>query len=394
LSISNTGPGIQADHIDKIFDRFYQTDDKSRKDNEGTGIGLALTKELVEVHHGVISVSSTPNKNTTFDIILPVAKEHYKEDEIIEKMETGDRRQETGKSIASEIKTEKETEYHINKNTISAREIESKDSIRTPDSGVRSPLLLIVEDNPDVTSYISSFMENDYLIISAENGSVGLKKALANYPDIVISDVMMPEMDGFELCKKIKTDTRISHIPVILLTAKADLDSKIEGLEFGADDYISKPFDSKELQVRVKNLIEQRNLLREKFSRAIEINPAEITATSTDEKFIRNLLDIFENHVAESDFSTEDFAKEVGMSRSSLHRKLQTLTNQSTHEFLRDLRLKRAAQLLKRSTGTVAEISYAVGFNNPSYFSRIFRQQFGQTPVEFAAKSKTTDSFE
>jgi YesN/AraC family two-component response regulator len=309
-------------------------------------------------------------------------------------METGDRRQETGKSIASEIKTEKETEYHINKNTISAREIESKDSIRTPDSGVRSPLLLIVEDNPDVTSYISSFMENDYLIISAENGSVGLKKALANYPDIVISDVMMPEMDGFELCKKIKTDTRISHIPVILLTAKADLDSKIEGLEFGADDYISKPFDSKELQVRVKNLIEQRNLLREKFSRAIEINPAEITATSTDEKFIRNLLDIFENHVAESDFSTEDFAKEVGMSRSSLHRKLQTLTNQSTHEFLRDLRLKRAAQLLKRSTGTVAEISYAVGFNNPSYFSRIFRQQFGQTPVEFAAKSKTTDSFE
>ena len=198
----------------------------------------------------------------------------------------------------------------------------------------------------------------------------------------------MPEMDGFELCKKIKSDENTSHIPVILLTAKADLGSKIEGLEFGADDYISKPFDAKELQVRVKNLIDQRKKLQEKFSQAIEVKPGEIATTSMDEQFIKRLLDVFEDHVDESDFNTEDFAREVGMSRSNLHRKLQALTNQPTHEFLRTLRLKRAAQLLKKSSGSVTEIAYAVGFNNLSHFTKIFRKHFGQTPSDFASKNQ------
>jgi AraC-like DNA-binding protein len=353
IAISNTGPGIPYNQIDKIFDRFYRTDDKYKKDSEGTGIGLALTKELVEACHGEISVSSIPDKTTTFVVNLPIAKECFKEDEIIEEEETADRIPETEEQISTQ------DEYYS---------FQSKSSKRSPVSRQRSPLLLIVEDNPDVT--------------------------IEKYPDLIISDVMMPEMDGFELCKKIKTDKRISHIPVILLTAKADLDSKIEGLEFGADDYISKPFDSKELQVRARNLIEQRNKLREKFSQVIKINPAEITATSTDEHFIKRLLDVFENHIAESDFSTEKFANEVGMSRSSLHRKLQALTNQPTHEFLRTLRLKRAAQLLKKSAGNITEIAYSVGFNNPSYFSRIFKKQFGQTPADFAGKNKTTESSE
>jgi YesN/AraC family two-component response regulator len=210
----------------------------------------------------------------------------------------------------------------------------------------------------------------------------------------VISDVMMPEMNGYELCEKIKSDERTSHIPVILLTAKADMDSKIEGLEFGADDYICKPFDAKELQARAKNLINQRKKLHEKFSRMIDIKPGEIAASSMDEQFLKRLFYVFEDHVAESDFSTEDFAREVGMSRSNLHRKLQALTNQPTHKFLRTLRLKRAAQLLKKSAGTVTEIAYEVGFNNPSYFSRIFRKQFGQTPSEFASKNPTIETSE
>ena len=166
------------------------------------------------------------------------------------------------------------------------------------------------------------------------------------------------------------------------------MDSKINGLKFGADDYVIKPFEAREVQVRVKNLIEQRNKLREKFTRMIDINPVEIAATSTDEKFVKRLLDIFENHVAESDFSTEDFAREIGISRSNLHRKLQALTNQPTHEFLRSLRLKRAAQLLIKSAASVAEVAYAVGFNNPSHFSKIFREQFGQSPSEFANKNQ------
>jgi YesN/AraC family two-component response regulator len=260
--------------------------------------------------------------------------------------------------------------------------------IRSPVSGLPSPLLLIVEDNPDVTTYIRSFLYRDYRIITAMNGKEGWQKTMNKYPDLIISDVMMPEMDGFELCKKIKSDENTSHIPVILLTAKADMASKIEGLEFGADDYISKPFEADELKVRSKNLIEQRQKLREKFSRVIDIKPGEITATSMDELFLRRLLEVFENHVDESGFSTEDFAREVGMSRSNLHRKLQALTNQPTHEFLRTLRLKRAAQLLKKSAGSVTEISYAVGFNNPNYFAKMFRQQFGQTPSKFASKNQ------
>jgi len=243
--------------------------------------------------------------------------------------------------------------------------------------------ILIVEDNPDVTSYIRSFLDHDYRIFTAENGHEGWKKTLAKYPDLIISDVMMPEMDGFELCKKLKTDHRTSHIPVILLTARADLDSKIEGLEFGSDDYISKPFEARELQVRASNLIEQRKKLREKFSNQIEVNPREIAASSMDEQFLQRLLDVFENHISESDFNTESLAREIGMSRSNLFRKIQALTNQSTHDFILSLRLKRAAQLLDKKSATVSEVAYAVGFNSPSHFSKVFRRKFGQSPRNF-----------
>jgi len=370
ISVHNTGSGIPVDQINKIFDRFYQSRDNYKKDSEGSGIGLALTKELVEVCRGEISVSSIPDKTTTFIVRVPIAKEAFTEAEIVKDSETAP----VGGHAA-------EKQYPIEEEM---RVTNSDSSERSAVSGLRFPLILIVEDNPDVRGYICSFMENDYRIINAENGKAGLKKTADKYPDLIISDVMMPEMDGFELCKKIKSNERISHIPVILLTAKADLDSRLEGLEYGADDYINKPFEPDELRIRVKNLIEQRKRLREKFSLVIETNPGEITATSMDEQFLKRLLNVFEDHVAQSDFRTEDFAHEVGMSRSNLHLKLKALTNQPTHEFLRTLRLKRAAQLLKKSAGTVTEIAYAVGFNNPSYFSRIFRQQFGKTPSEFA----------
>ena len=248
--------------------------------------------------------------------------------------------------------------------------------------------MLIVEDNPDVISYISSFLEKDYHIITAENGKTGLKKALDKFPDLIISDVMMPEMDGFELCNKLKADQRTSHIPVILLTAKADLDSRIEGLEFGADDYISKPFEADELKARVKNLIEQRRKLREKFIRMIEIKPGEVAASSMDEQFLQRLLTVFEKHLSESGYSTENFAREVGMSRSQLNRKLRALTDLSTHGFILNLRLKRAVQLLKKAAGSVSEIAYTVGFNNPANFAKAFRRQYDQSPSDFAKKKK------
>jgi signal transduction histidine kinase/ligand-binding sensor domain-containing protein/AraC-like DNA-binding protein len=400
IKIFNSGTGIPPEELENIFNRFYQADnsytkelaplDRDNPDNqksfdkhyptgkEGTGIGLALTKELVDAHHGEIRVESELNKGTTFRVLLPVEKEHFKQKEIVE---------------AKPPEGYKDSEVSDSE-VIEATEYGEKDSLISKPSGgsKAAPLLLIVEDNPDVTTYISSFVEKDYRIITAENGEAGWKNALDKFPDLIISDVMMPVMDGFELCKKLKSYENTSHIPVILLTAKADMKSKIEGLEFGADDYVTKPFDAKELHARVKNLIEQRIILYEKFSRMIEIKPGEITTSSMDEQFLKRLSSVFEEHVDEGNFSTEDFAREAGMSRSNLHRKLQALTNQPTHEFIRTLRLKRAAQLLNQSAGTVTEIAYAVGFNSPSHFSRIFRQQFGQTPSEFARNNRTIET--
>jgi CheY-like chemotaxis protein len=407
LTISNTGPGIPPDKLDRVFDRFYQIDDSITRRQEGTGIGLALTKELVELHHGTITVnsgferhppqspppkggSSTLNRealyNTTFTVLLPIGREHFSDNEILEG--TLEQFSEKESSSSPEIKSSIPDKKSLLPVDLSGSSRPGFDKHRASSIEYRGSSILIVEDNPDVTEYITSFLKNEYRIITAENGKEGLKKTMKKDPALIISDVMMPEMDGFELCNKIKSDERTSHIPVILLTAKADMDSRIEGLEFGADDYISKPFEAREVQVRIKNLIEQRKKLQEKFSQMIEIEPGEIATTSMDEQFLQRLLDVFENHVAESDFSTEDFAREVGMSRSNLHRKLQALTNQSTHEFIRTLRLKRAAQLLKKSAGTVAEIAYNVGFIDPSYFTKIFRQHFGKTPSEFVNKKQ------
>jgi len=383
ISTTNTGPGIPEDEIYKIFDRFYQIDDSYTGGEEGTGIGLALTKELVELHHGEIKVESKSNKKTIFTVSLPLGEEHLSEDEIIKEMETEFRKPETEKQRQHDGTPDIDRRYQK-----PDTEAQTESSYQSSASGFLSPLVLIVEDNPEVTTYICSFMDQDYLIINAINGKEGWQKTVQKYPDLIISDVMMPEMDGFELCKKIKSDQRTSHIPVILLTAKADLDSKIEGLEFGADDYISKPFDADELKTRTGNLIEQRRKLRRKFGRIIEIKPGEVAASSMDEKFLGRLMQVFEKHQSESGYSTENFAREIGMSRSHLNRKLLALTDMPTHKFILNLRLKRAAQLLKKKTGTVAEIAYQVGFSNPSLFAKAFRLQYGQSPSEFVVQHK------
>ena len=380
IVISNTGPGIPTEQQEKIFDRFYQApfgqvDNQYQKDGQGTGIGLALTRDLVEACRGAISVSSMPNKNTTFTVILPVAGECFKDDEIVDESEAGARRPKTGepKVKASEPDTK----------NLTGKKAALKSSDRTPASVVQSPLILIVEDNPDMTRYISSFMESDYRILTAGNGKEGLNKTIDKYPDLIISDVMMPEMDGFEFCKQAKRDERISHIPIILLTAKADMTSKIDGLEFGADDYITKPFEAKELQIRTKNLIEQRRKLREKFSFIMDLKPEDIAASSMDEQLLHRLLAVFEDHMEEPDFSIEKLAIEIGLSRRHLNRKIRALTNLSPTDFIRTLRLHKAARLLKNTSGTVSEIAYKVGFNNLSYFSKSFHRHFGKVPSDF-----------
>jgi CheY-like chemotaxis protein len=263
--------------LDKLFDRFYQAGTTYKKDSEGSGIGLALTKELVELHHGKIEVECTmaesptspfpkgSQSRTTFTILLPISINHFKQEEIVE---ISSREDEDEKKFPP-IKV-RPSAGQVGIRGVSPPVLQSAyspGSVGTHDhetSDKSVPIVLIVEDNPDVTTYISSFLQTDFQILTAENGKEGWQKTVGKYPHLIISDVMMPEMDGFELCKKIKSDEQTSHIPVILLTAKADLESKIEGFEFGADDYINKPFEADELKVRSRNLIEQRQKLREK----------------------------------------------------------------------------------------------------------------------------------
>jgi signal transduction histidine kinase/DNA-binding response OmpR family regulator len=365
ITISNTGAFIPEEQLNKIFDRFYQAHGGYKKDSRGSGVGLALTKELVEIHHGTITVKSIQDKKTTFNVILPVDKAHYLDDEIID-------------TIPSKIPSVVKQQHEETSETVEIQSNQQKVSHKKS-----LPILLIVEDYPDVTSYICSFLDKKYHIITAENGKEGLKKALAKFPDLIISDVMMPEMDGFELCRRIKSDERISHIPLILLTAKADLDSKLEGLEFGADDYIVKPFDAEELTVRSENLLEQRRRLRDHFEREITLHPSEITVNSMDEQFMQRVIELIEQHMDDTDFSVERFAEEIGMSRRHLNRKLHALVSHSALDFIRTIRLKRAAQLLREKSDSIAQIAYKVGFNNPAYFAQCFRQRFGTSPSNY-----------
>ncbi|MFC2088819.1 response regulator, partial [Calditrichota bacterium] len=402
INIINTGPGIPADQIDKIFDRFYQVNNSYAKDGEGTGIGLALTKELVELHHGEIWVSSeTLNKSiiekhppvsplnrgdssttkltkgdltTTFTILLPLGKEHLKENEIIE-------------PTPQISPLTKGGLRGINTTAKSDQPISQKTSPACPPTGVistlRSPMILIVEDNADLRKYIRSNIEETYQILEAENGVAGWEQAVKEIPDLIISDVMMPEMDGFELCTKLKTDQRTSHIPVILLTARAAKEDKIEGLETGADDFIPKPFDAEELQIRIKNLIDQRKKLREQFSKQTNIEFDQITHTSTDQKFITRLMNIISQHISDSDFDLESLSHEVGLSRMQLYRKIKGLFGLTLGDFVKTIRLKQSAEMLKKNAGNITEIAYQVGFESPAYFSTCFRKQFGSSPSEF-----------
>ncbi len=369
ITVADTGIGIPRDRLDKIFDRFYQVDDSYTREHEGSGIGLALTKELVELHHGKISVQSELNKGTTFTVYLPLGKEHLKPEEMDVKL-----------SESSELSESWPLEEP-------SEGCEPSEGFIPPSRRKAIPIVLIIEDNRDMRSYLKDCLASDYRIIEAVDGEDGLQTAIDKIPDLIISDVMMPKMDGFQLCKRLKTDERTSHIPVILLTARAAAADKISGLEYGADDYIVKPFDTKELVVRVKNLIEQRRLLRKKFSQQTAFLPDEIATTPVDVSFLTRAKHIVEKHIADEQFSVELLAKGIGMSRSQLHRKLRALTDRSASEFIRTLRLQRAAILLQQKQFSVTEVAYEVGFNNPSYFAACFRKQFGKLPSEYMHRS-------
>ncbi|WP_428665829.1 ATP-binding protein [Runella sp.] len=366
LKVQDYGIGIEADRIPHIFDRFYQVQTDIQRNYEGTGIGLALVKELVEVLNGRISVESKPGRGTAFTVMLPQAPASMP-------------RTQPGDAVGQPLKP-----LFIGQEE-RPEQIASAEPLGETDRSGQLPILLIVEDNSDLRAYVRSIFEHNYQIIEAIDGEIGLQKAFEYVPDAVVCDLMMPRLDGLAFCQTLKSDIRTNHIPVVMLTAKATLDDRLEGLKLGADDYLSKPFNREELEIRIQNLLKQRETLRQKYALKVrEIDAENEKEATPDDPFLQKAREIVKAHLSNSSFDVEQFCKLMGMSRTNLHRKLKALTETSTTEFIRVIRLQRAAQLLRQRAGTVSEIAYKVGFESLPYFSKSFQEQFGISPSEWA----------
>ncbi|GAO28063.1 hybrid sensor histidine kinase/response regulator transcription factor [Geofilum rubicundum] len=360
ISVEDSGVGIPADQIPYIYDRFYQANDTFNPSSEGYGIGLSYVKELVKMHKGRITVKSEVGKGTLFQLYLPIGRYYYSKEQIVEKSLFTDKPLDEGFWLDEPSGLE------------GARDDQEKDKAR----------VLIVEDHAEVRVYLQNCLKKDYLVIQAESAYKGISEALVHIPDLIISDVMMPGMDGVEYCKTIKTNDKTSHIPLILLTAKAAVSDRIMGLENGADDYLTKPFNPKELLIRVKNLIESRRLLREKFNVRSLVQLKEVDVTSRDRFFMEKLLRVVEENLGNEHFSVKDLALEAGMSQSQIHRKLKAVVNQSANQFIRSVRMHRAKELLEKDGGNISEIAYLVGYSDPGYFTKTFRAFFDVLPSE------------
>jgi DNA-binding response OmpR family regulator len=336
---------------------------------EGTGVGLSLTKELLEESHGNITVKSTPGEGSTFEVFIPVDENCYQKNEIVVRKVTRDPDHLISPEEPTLILAEE-------------KEIGSRSNEPIHDDAVKN-LILIVEDNPDMNAYIHQHFSKKYKVITAFDGFKGMELAVRHIPDLIITDLMMPGRDGLEMSTLLKNNEKTSHIPIIMLTARASVEDKIEGLETGADDYIPKPFSLHELDVRVKNLIEQRRLLQEKFSRTILLEPDKVPITGTDEKFLLKLTKLIDQNLSSEDLNVVFLGREMGFSRAQLFRKIKGLTGQTVNQLIRTYRLKKAADLIRGHYGSISEIAYAAGFNNLSYFARCFREVFGKLPSEY-----------
>ncbi len=369
ISVSDTGPGIPREQLAHIFDRFYQADSTYEHHQKGSGIGLALVKELVELHHGTIDVHNRQGEQSgcEFIIHLPLGDDHLLPDEIVDvafaPVFGKTPREIPGLSIEEEGGDE----------VMGAGE---------PGGGEKD-IILVVEDSADMRNFIKEALKPLYTVVEAEAGSEGIEKARQIIPDLIVSDIMMPGIDGCELCKTLKQDVRTSHIPVILLTAKAAEESVLQGLQLGADDYITKPFNTRILLARIKNLIDLRRHLQEKVQRQMMLQPAEIAVSSMDQEFMKELQRAIEKKMADPEFGIDKLAKALYLSRATLNRKVQALTGESPNQFIQSYRLQRAAHLLKAKFGNVTEVAFEVGFSSSAYFTRCFKEKFQQLPSSF-----------
>ena len=372
ISVADTGAGIPAEHLPRVFDRFYQVDDSAHREHEGACIGLALTKELVELHGGRISVESTPGHGSTFTVRLPLA--------------AGD-----AKPLVMPRPSANIVAAAVADDDATARGGATAASAAEPED---MTTVLLVEDNTELRAYLAEHLASRYRVLEAANGVDALAIAREHVPDLIVSDIMMPEMDGQALCEAIKADAEIDFIPVILLTAKASRESRLAGLEIGADDYLTKPVDLRELFVRAENLIKSRRRLRERFREehrtlptlAIPLVPARFDSDA--EAFVRKLYDVFAKHLAEEDVQVDVLAQELSMSRRTLYRRVESVLGRSPMDVLREYRLDQAAQWLRETDAYVSEVAYGVGFKSVPHFCTRFRERFGATPSAFRASAQ------
>lgn len=353
LEVIDSGSGISENDLPNVFNRFYQ----ASSTQGGSGIGLHLVKEYVELHSGAIMVESEPNVKTVFSVRIPT-------------------------NLVPQ-KTDSET-------LVAVPEDEINNQLITATS--KKETLLVVEDNEDLRRFLVTELSHKYEVFEAANGEEGENLALLKSPDLIISDVMMPKVDGFELCKRIKSNVQTSHIPVILLTARTSEDLKLTGYQSGADEYLAKPFNLEILLLRIEKLIAQKNQRQSAFSKKLEVNPKEITITSIDEQLIEKALDCMEKNMDNPDYSVQQFSQDLGMDRTVLYKKMQSITGLAPSEFIRSIRLKRAAQLLIQGQYPVAEVAEKVGFNTQKYFSKYFKEAFGVSPSKYAQNDKNADN--
>lgn len=393
ISVRDTGIGIPKDQLPYIFDRFYQAggDPAHGIEHKGSGIGLALVKELVHLHHGEITVKSEVGKGSEFSLLLPLGAAHLKPDEILADSE----------SLPPEQQEEiyETSSYHsyINEEVDEAEEFtEQENAAFKEDSDMEEDLekkdvILVVEDNPDVRKYIRGALQAGYTVVEAVDGRQGIDKARKIIPDLIISDIMMPAIDGYQLCNVLKKDVKTSHIPIILLTARASEESIIAGLKTGADDYITKPFNTNILLTRIKNLIDLRRQLQEKIQREMALQPTAIAVSSVDQAFMKELKKALEKNLSCPEFGVDELAKALYMGKATLNRKIRAITGESTNRFIQSYRLKRAAQLLKENFGNVTEVSFEVGFSSSGYFTKCFKKKFHRLPHIFQAAGEDTE---
>ncbi|MCB0686117.1 MAG: response regulator [Saprospiraceae bacterium] len=362
IRIKDTGMGIPEDKVSKIFERFYQVDDSMTRQGDGTGIGLTLVSEFVGLMHGDIQVKSKLGQGTTFHIVLPITREAP--------------RAETSLEGSSKVRAEPAAQYFNYSD-------QNKDKTYS---------ILMVEDNPDVIHYLGNMLKDQFQVSIATNGQEGIERAIDEIPDIIISDLMMPVKDGYELCDTLKNDIRTSHIPIILLTAKADIDSKLEGLKRGADAYLPKPFHHDELMVRIDSLIKIRLKLQQRYSQLPLPEPSTEPTLELEDKFIHDLNKLLSDHLSDEEYDIQQICRDMHISRSQLHKKLKALTGLPTSHYIRNYKLTVAESLLKNPELNISEVSYQVGFRSPKYFTRLFKEKNGLTPSEWVIKYSTLNS--